>query len=118
MTDTNIYKDNQYEPDMDLTKKLPATGAVTAAVGQAGLTLFLSATRGGAAIHADLSLAAIERSGKPGTFYAVFPPAAINAHLFPAFDGKDVFVGIVSGEVPPKVKTYDRVKAFSVRPSA
>ena len=53
------------------TRRNAATGAVEAAAGLTGLLAWLSATEGGATIHASLSKTMVERSGLPGEYFAI-----------------------------------------------
>ena len=85
-----IYLDgNDDQPETTLTRKAAATGASEAATGLTGLTFKLSATRGGAAIHANLSKTATER-GVLGIFYATFEGTDLTAQLA-TYVGKDIF---------------------------
>ena len=64
----------------------PTLGAVT------GITLRLSATRTGTAIHANVgTLAASERSAKPGRFYYVVDAALLTTHVLPIGVGRTVY---------------------------
>lgn len=66
-----IFLDNDFEPEYAITRKNATTGVSEAATGLTGITARIAATDGGAAIHANLSKTASERSNKAGTYYAV-----------------------------------------------
>jgi len=76
-----IYTDgNDDEPETALTRKNATTGATEPATGLTGLSYRLSATKGGAAIHANLSKNASERPNT-GKYFAVFEGDDIAAQL-------------------------------------
>jgi hypothetical protein len=66
----SISLDNDYEPEYRATRKNAATGAIEAATGLTGLSARLSATDGGAAIHATMSVNLTER-GSTGIYFGV-----------------------------------------------
>jgi len=67
-----IYLDNDFEVQYTITRRATTTGAIQAAAGLTGLTCHIAATPQGATIHADLSVAATERSATAGTYFAMF----------------------------------------------
>jgi len=86
-----IFLDNDYEIQYAVTRRATATGLLQAATGLTGLTCFIAATSQGAPIHAALSLPAVERSGTPGAYYAIFDGDLLSLHLLP-YANKTVFV--------------------------
>jgi hypothetical protein len=76
-----IYLDNDFESEFALTRKNAQTGASEAAAGLSGLTCRLSATDGGAAIHADVTINMSERASKAGTYYGVFDGDKLRTQL-------------------------------------
>jgi hypothetical protein len=65
-------------PDTKGVLAAPAAGVVT------GVLLRLSATKSGAAIHADVNaLATTEASGLSGTFYAEVSKTLLETHILP-----------------------------------
>ena len=99
----NLYLDNDYIPEIDLTQKHPETGLWVPAVGQAGLTFRISLSDGGSAVHASLSVAAAERSAKPGTYFTTLQGSDLRTHLAayigtPVWeifgDGANVFISV------------------------
>lgn len=82
MSDANVYLDNRYEYDFQVTKKDANTGKMIPAVGLTDLHGFISLAPDGASIHADLDVLLTERSGKPGNYYGVLPVSTINSRIF------------------------------------
>ena len=78
---STIYLDNDYEPEYELTRRDESSGDEEAAAGLTGLLVWLSATDGGAAIHASLSKSLTERAGESGTYYAVIEGDDLATHL-------------------------------------
>ena len=76
----SIVLDNDYELEVSVTRKNTSTGADEAAPALT-ITGRLSATVGGAAIHADLSKTLAERTSKTGTYYATIGGDALRTHL-------------------------------------
>ena len=103
-----LYTDgNDDRAKAKLTRENETTGEVEAASGLTGLTLRLSASPNGVAIHSSLSKPAVER-GTSGFYYATFEGSDLAAHLA-AFIGKVVYQtcgdGInVNDTVPRRVK--------------
>jgi len=77
----SLYLDNDLEVQYTITRRATTTGAIQAAAGLTGLTCHLAATPQGAAIHADLSVSAAERSATAGTYYALFEGDELTTHL-------------------------------------
>lgn len=65
-----IYLDSDWELEYRATRKNATTGVPEPATGLGGLTGRLSATDGGAAIHATMSVALTER-GTTGIYFGV-----------------------------------------------
>lgn len=85
----HIYLDNDFLVEVTLTRPNASTGEDEAADGLTG-TAFISATRGGAAIHAAMSGSLAERAGTPGTYHLTFDGADITTHLA-AYAGDTVY---------------------------
>jgi hypothetical protein len=86
-----ISLDNDFEPEMAVTRKNTTTGVLEPAAGLTGLTFRLSATDGGTAIHADLEVTATERSGAPGVYFAILDGDKLRTHLAASYIGKVVW---------------------------
>jgi hypothetical protein len=114
-TDNTIYGGNGYEFEFPITKKDDATGAKVPATGLVELNGHISATEGGGPIDASLLANLTERSAKPGTYFGRILGSNIEAHLFPAYDGQNVFivvtdaVGEIQGNVKVKAKANRRI---------
>jgi hypothetical protein len=108
-----VYKDNPYDYAWTVRKKNTATELLEPATGLTDLQGFIAATPGGATIHADLTLTLTERSGKPGSYYATVPVSAINARLFPTYDGQMVYLRVHNDDID----VSDPVPAQSSRPA-
>lgn len=105
-----LYLDNDDEPEYDATEKATAT-RVRQAVSGLSLTVFLSATEGGALIHASLSKAMTEAAGKAGTYWARYEGSDLRAQLAGAlYLGKDVYEAVTDGS-NVLVWTVRRVRA-------
>ena len=76
-----ISLDNDYEMEVALSRKNATTGLLEPATGLTGLTFWLSATDGGATIHATLSVSAAERAGAPGVYSAILQGTDLRTHL-------------------------------------
>jgi len=76
-----IYLDNDHLIEQDLTRPATTTGEDEAATGLSGLTGRLSATDGGATIHASLSVSLSERSATAGRYYGVLQGADLRTQL-------------------------------------
>lgn len=66
-----IFLDNDYEICWPMTRKNTATGLDEPASGLTGVIGKLSATDGGAAIHATLSITLAERASTPGEYFGI-----------------------------------------------
>lgn len=76
-----LYTDgNDDEPEATARRKNSATGAKEPATGLVGLKFRLAAAAGGAAIHANLDVAATER-GTTGIYAGVFQGSDLQAQL-------------------------------------
>ncbi len=85
---------NDDEAELTLTRKNATTGAEEAATGLTGLTVYLSATPGGSAIHASLSKSLAER-GTTGIYFAVFEGTDLDTQLDNStYRGKDVYMRV------------------------
>jgi hypothetical protein len=80
--DLTLYPGNDWEPEVALTKK-NSSGAWVAATGLTDVTMHISLTYGGAAIHADLTKTMTERADTEGLYYAVIEGGDITTHLAP-----------------------------------
>ena len=86
-----LYLDNDFEPEYAITRKNTSTGDDEVAAGLTGLTVRISATDGGATIHADLSKTLSERASTDGTYYAVIDGDDLRAQLA-SYAGSTVYV--------------------------
>ena len=77
----SISLDNDYQAQTAVTRRNTNTGDLEAAAGLAGLKFRLSLTDGGAAIHANLDIAATEYPSTPGTYYAIFQGDELRTRL-------------------------------------
>ena len=87
-----LYVDgNDDEAEATVSRTNATTGLEEAATGLTGLTFRLSATRGGATIHATLSKSATER-GTTGVYFAIYEGSDLTAQLANAtYIGKDIY---------------------------
>jgi hypothetical protein len=86
-----VALDNDYEFEVAITRKNTSTGATEPAAGLTGLSFRFSATDGGTAIHASLQVNATERSGTPGTYFAVCQGDDLRAQLAASYIGKVIY---------------------------
>jgi hypothetical protein len=77
----NIYAGADYEVVVKVYRKNTATGRTEPAAGLTGCTAYFALTRGGAAIHADVTVALTERSGTAGEYFGIMDAAAIDTYL-------------------------------------
>jgi hypothetical protein len=95
----DFYKDNAYEFEFYVSRKNTNSGLPEPATGLSDLSGWASGTDGGAEIHADVKIAATERSGRPGYYFGIIPGSAITARLFPSsgttYAGKPVYLRFV-----------------------
>jgi hypothetical protein len=98
----SVALDNDWELEYAATRKNASTGALEPATGLAGLTGRLSATDGGATIHATLSVSLSER-GTTGIYFGVLQgddlrvqlAALVNTIVYEVFgDGVNVLTSI------------------------
>lgn len=94
-----IYPGNDWTAgEIVITEPALATGAREAADGLTGISAWLSATDRGATIHADLTRTLVERSGVPGTYFAIWEGADTLTHLDSAmYWNKHVYLVIDDG---------------------
>lgn len=109
--DNTIYGGNGYEFEYPILKKNDPDGSKVPAVGLVGLTGRVSATPNGVAIHATLSVALTERSGKQGTYFGRITGANIDANLIPLYDQKAVYVVVADAAGEIRGNTQVKVKA-------
>ena len=76
----SIGLDNDWEAEYRATRKNATTGTVEPATGLTGLVCRLSATDGGAAIHATMSVNLTER-GTLGVYFGVLQGDALRTQL-------------------------------------
>jgi hypothetical protein len=88
----NIYGDQPYEYEVDLTKHRGTDGVDIPAAGLLDVMMTVAAVSGGAPIHADLTVAMVERSAVPGRYYGTIPTGAINTRLKGTYNRKKVYV--------------------------
>lgn len=88
----NIYADQPYEYEVDLTKRRGTDGAVIPATGMLDVFMTVAAVKGGPAIHADLTQPMVERSAMPGRYFGTIPTLAINNRLKGTYNRKKVQV--------------------------
>ena len=67
----SIFLDNDWEYEVNITRKDTATGTVEAAAGLSGITGRISLTPTGLTIHADLTKTLAERASTPGEYFAI-----------------------------------------------
>jgi hypothetical protein len=85
-----ISLDNDWEVEYVATRKNATTGVIEPATGLTGLIGKLSATDGGATIHATLSVSLTER-GTTGIYFGVLQGDDLRAQLNPTYVGQVVF---------------------------
>lgn len=78
--DSNIYFNNDRLVRWQARKRDLSTNLPIAATGLSGVIAFLAATKGGATIHATLSISLTE-IGTTGFYAGTIDATAINAHL-------------------------------------
>lgn len=109
----SIYLDNDFESEFSVTRKNATSGAEEAATGLTGLLHYLAATKSGSAIHADLSKTSTERSGKLGTYYAIFEGDDLRAQLAADYIGQTIYEIFGDGT---NVLGWRGHKVFETRP--
>lgn len=95
--ENDIFKGNAFEPETSIQEKDDVTGKWIPATGLLDITMHISATDGGDAIHPSLEGGATERAGKLGTYFRKTSGANITARVFPAVDGTQFFVVTKNG---------------------
>lgn len=92
-----------FTPNVDIERQATTTGDYEAYSGITGVTMLLSATKGGSAIDATLSKAASERSAEAGRVYATFDVADLQSYLLPTYNRKTIWLVLSkSGELVGK----------------
>ena len=113
----DVFKDNTYQYEFQVLGPATSTGARGPKAGLTDLVAFFSETKDGAPIHADLQVTVAERSGKPGTYFATIPKAAVNARLFGSgaanFAGKSIYVIAMNADAD----SWSKIKVRADRPS-
>ncbi len=92
-----VYPGNDFLIERPLYRRALATGEDTPAVGLLGVVGFLSATKGGAPIHADLQVALQERSGVPGQYFGQLEGSVLTTHLPTSYDEDTIWECVQSG---------------------
>lgn len=90
--DLSIYENNDYSPNLRVLKQAQTTGVMEEAPGLVDLIYLISATKAGAPIHASLTGPATERIDASSIYYRLFPGAVHSPILFPAYQGKNVYL--------------------------
>ena len=89
-----IYLDNDYKARFLALEANDATGDMGAATGLTSIVALLSATKGGSAIHANLSVSMTE-SGSTGIYYGTFQGSDLTAQLNNAtYKDKKIWLGM------------------------
>lgn len=110
----NIYGDNPYEYEVDLTMRRGTDGEVVPATGLLSVEMFVAAVPGGLPIHNDLVVLMSERSAVPGRYYGELPTVAINAHLKGVYNRQKVIV-VADDTVNDQVRVESEVTFMDVR---
>lgn len=113
--DPNVYDNNDYTPRLRLERDDDETGLPIPATGITDLDVWISATEGGAEIHATLKARAVELVKRPGTYKVTINGSDIHTQLFgvTSYDKKDVW--IEARNVGRNVYGSERVKALRIR---
>lgn len=88
----NMFADQPYEYEVDLTKKRGSDGEVIPSTGLLDVVMTVSDVSGGAPIHADLTVPMAERSAVPGRYFGIEPTSAINARLKGTYNKKKLYI--------------------------
>lgn len=92
-----------FTPNVDIERQATTTGDYEAYSGITGVTMLLSATKGGSAIDATLSKAATERTAELGRVYATFDVADLQSYLLPTYKNKTIYLVLAkAGEMVGK----------------
>ncbi len=92
----SIFLDNDWEYEVNITRKNTASGAVEAAATLANITGRISLTPTGDTIHAALTKTLAERSDTPGEYFAIVEGDDLRSHLA-AYVGQSVYEIIGDG---------------------
>jgi adenylylsulfate kinase-like enzyme len=92
----SIYLDNDWEYEINVTRKNTASGTVEAADSLSGITGRISLTSKGATINAALTKTLAERSSTAGKYFAIVDGDDLRTHLA-AYVGQSVYEIIGDG---------------------
>ena len=92
----SIFLDNDWEYEVNITKKNTATGAVEVAEGLSAITGRISLTPTGDTIHADLTKTLAERTTTDGEYFAIVDGDDLRTRLA-AYVGQSVYEIIGDG---------------------
>lgn len=92
LIDLSIYKDNTYKPNLRVLRQQRKTGVLEEFPGALDLIYSISATKAGPAIDPALEAPAIPWIDAPSIYYAEFAGAIHSPILFPAYEGKYVYL--------------------------
>lgn len=81
MSGKPLYLDNDDEPEYYVARRDASDREIGPATGLTGLTVWLSATDGGATINAALSKTTTERASAPGYYYSRYEGDDLRTHL-------------------------------------
>lgn len=109
----NIYGDQPYEYEVDLTKRRGTDGDIIPATGMLDVYMTVAAAKGGAAINAALTVLMLERAAVPGRYYGTIPTVAINAWLKGTYNRKKVQV--VAYNTATDIRVESEVTMMDVR---
>lgn len=70
-----------------LRRRNPVTGKRERAAGLTGVVMYFAATKGGAAIHAEVTWPLAELTGSAGAYLGVLDEAHVTTHLEPLGEG-------------------------------
>lgn len=88
----NMYADQPYEYEVDLTKRRGTDGNVIPASGLVDVVMKVAAVSGGPVIHPDLQIPMVERAAVPGRYFGILGTAAINARLKGTYNRKKIYL--------------------------
>jgi hypothetical protein len=96
-----------FEAVVYITRQNEATRAEEPASGLTGVTLRISATKGGAEIHSSLTGTATEAASAPGYYVVTMDQPDLAAHLLPSYTNKVVHLVVVKdGDIDTKSFPY------------
>src|SRR4051812_39871292 len=112
----NIYGDNPYEYEVDLTMRRGTDGEVVPATGLLSVEMFVADPDvvGRPPIHNDLVVLMAERSAVPGRYHGTLPTSAINAHLKGVYNRQKVVV-VADDTLNDQVRVESEVTFLDVR---